>query len=110
MNKEEILKYIFQLPKDDILDTYEIINGYKERVNKSKKDTLLMRCVFIKGYHSIKEFLKEYKQTKDTSFAKSLDYEASNIKTYLKLKNILHIDDELFNKILLELEGVNNED
>ena len=61
MTNKEILKELFQLPKDDILDVLEIINGYKERVNKSKKDTLLMRCLFIKGYHNSRKFYKENK-------------------------------------------------
>lgn len=104
MNKHEVLKELFQLPKDEILDIFEIINGYKTRVNKSKKDKLLMRCVFMRGYYSIKDFLKDYKQTKDTSFAKALDYETWDIKVYFKLKNILNIDDELFEKIIRELE------
>lgn len=29
MNKEEVLKELFQLPKDDLLDIFEILNGYK---------------------------------------------------------------------------------
>lgn len=106
MNKEEVLKELFQLPKDDLLDIFEILNGYKVRINKSKsnKDTLLMRCIFMKGYHNIREFYKKIKITKDNSLALALNYETSNIKAYLKLKNILNIDDEIFNKILSELE------
>lgn len=104
MTKKEILKELFQLPKDDILDVLEIINGYKERVNKSKKDTLLMRYLFIKGYHNSQEFYKENKITKDSMLASSLNYETTNIGAYLKLKNILDIDDEMFNKILKEIE------
>lgn len=105
MNKEEVLKNLFQLPKEDILDILEIINGYKCRINKSRKDTLLMRCVFINGYHSMKEFWKKYNITKDQSLAVALNYEPANIKAYLKLKEILNINDELFNKILVELKN-----
>ena len=105
MNKEELLKNLFQLPKEDILDIFEIINGYKERTNKSDKDTLLMRCIFMKGYHTIKEFYKKIKITKDNSLASALNYETPNIKAYLKLKNILNIDDEIFKKIIEEIEG-----
>lgn len=104
MTKKEVLKELFQLPKDEILDILEIINGYKGRVNKSKKDTLLMRCLFIKGYHSSKEFYKENKITKDDKLAVALNYEVMNIRTYLELKNILDIDDEIFNKILKEIK------
>lgn len=106
MNKEEILKKLFQLPKEDILDIFEIINGYKTRVNKSNKDTLLMRCVFMAGYHSMKEFWNKYNITKDKSLAVALNYEPINIKAYLELKRILNVDDEIFNKVLLELEEV----
>lgn len=109
MNKEEVLKNLFQLSKEDILDIYEIINGYKERVNKSCKDTLLMRSVFMAGYHSTKEYYKTNNITKDNILATCLNYETTNIKAYLDIKRILNIDDELFNKILNELEGVSNE-
>ena len=108
MNKEEVLKNLFQLSKDDILDIFKIINGYKERVNKSKNDSLLMRCMFMRGYHSTKEFYKANKITKDNMLASALNYETTNIKAYLKLKNILNVDDEIFNKILKELEGSGN--
>ncbi len=105
MNKEEVLKELFQLPKDDLLDIFEILNGYKERTNKSGKDTLLTRCIFMKGYHNAREFYKEIKITRDNSLASALNYETSNIKAYLKLKNILNIDDEIFKKIIEEIEG-----
>ena len=69
-----------------------------------------MRCVFIDGYHSIKEFWNKYNITKDQSLAIALNYEPINIKAYLELKRLLNIDNELFNKIILELEeGGNNE-
>lgn len=109
MTKEEILKELFQLPKDDILDILEIINGYKGRTNKSDKDTLLMRCIFMKGYHNTREFYKKIKITKDNSLASALNYETSNIKAYLKLKNFLNIDDEIFKKIIEELERSDND-
>ena len=51
MNKEDVLKQLFKLPKEEILDIYEILNGFKTRTSKANKDTLLARCVFIKGYH-----------------------------------------------------------
>lgn len=104
MNKKEILKELFQLPKDDILDVLEIVNGYKERVNKSKKDTLLTRCLFIEGYHNSQEFYKENEITKDNMLASALNYETTNIRAYLKLKNILDIDNEIFNKILKKIK------
>lgn len=103
MNKEEVLKNLFQLSKEDILDIFEMINGYKERVNKSRKDTLLMRSVFMAGYHSAKEYYKANNVTKDNMLANCLNYETTNIKAYLEIKKILNIDDEIFNKILLEI-------
>lgn len=104
MNKEEVLKELFQLPKDDLLDIFEILNGYKGRTNKSGKDTLLMRCIFMKGYHNTREFYKKNKITKDNSLASALNYETPYIKAYFKLKKILNIDDEIFKKIIEELE------
>ena len=104
MNKKEVLKQLFQLSKEDILDIFEIINGYKKRVNKSNKDTLLMRSVFIAGYHSSEKFYKANNITKDNMLANALNYETTNIKAYLELKKILNIDDEIFNMIISELE------
>lgn len=106
MDKEEVLKQLFQLPKDEILDIFEIIKGYKERVNKSCKDTLLMRSVFMRGYHSSKEFYTVNNLTKDNMLANALNYETINVKAYLKLKELLNIDDEIFRKILLQLKEV----
>lgn len=105
MDKEDVLKQLFKLSKDDILDIFEIINGYKERVNKSKKDTLLARCVFMAGYHKVSSFYKINKITKDNKLASALNYDTTNIKAYLKLKEILNIDDDTFTKILEEIKG-----
>lgn len=104
MSKEEILKNLFLLSSEDILDIMEIINGYKTRLNKSNKDTLLMRMVFASGLHSIKEYYTKNSITKDNSLAAILNYEATNINDYIKIKEILNIDDEMFLKILQELE------
>ena len=54
--KENVLKELFQLSQADILDIGKIIKGYAERMHKSSLDTLLMRCIFMNRYHSIKEF------------------------------------------------------
>ncbi len=103
-NKHEVLKNLFQLPKDDILDIFEIINGYKTAVNKGKPDTLLMRQIFVAGYHSMGEFYKNNKFTRDCKFSNALSYNTMNINAYLKLKNVLHIDNMTFDNILNELE------
>ncbi len=106
MDKKEVLQELFQLPKDDILDIFDIIKGYKERLNKSCKDTLLMRSVFMNGYHSSKEFYTVNNLTKDNMLSNALNYETTNVKAYLKLKELLNIDDEIFRKILLQLKEV----
>lgn len=108
MNKEELLKNLFQLSKEEILDIGEIINGYKERVNKSPKDTLLMRCMFMAGFHKTSEMYNRFNITKDNKLVQALNYETTNIKGYLELKSKLNIDDDLFNKILQELESNND--
>ena len=38
MNKEEVLKQLFLLPREDILDIYEIINGYKDNLTIDRID------------------------------------------------------------------------
>lgn len=104
MNKKEVLKALFQLSQEEILDIGKIINGYEVRIHKSPKDTLLMRCMFMSGYHSSKEFYDKNHITKDNSLANALNYEVSDIKVYLKLRQIFNIDDDLFLKILEKLE------
>lgn len=106
MEKKYILNALLKLPQSDILDILEILNGYKGRVNKSKKDNLLVRCVFMNGYHSIKEFYKAINATKDTSIGSALNYEATDIRTYLKLKDFLSIDDYTFSDILDEIKEI----
>ena len=110
MNKEEVLKELFQLPKDEILDIFKIINGYKTAVNKRKPDTLLMRQIFVAGYHSIGEFYKNNEFTRDCNISDALNYGTININAYLKLKNILNIDDEIFKKIIEEIEEIDSND
>ena len=100
--KEEVLKNLFQLSKEEILDICEIINGYKESVKKMKNDTFALRSIYIAGYHSTGEFYKKHNLTKDCAIGQLLRGKAFNIKTYCELKNILNIDDDLFLKIILE--------
>lgn len=107
MNKEEVLKELFMLPKEDILDIECIIKGYRERVNKSSKDTLLARCLFASGYHNTKEFYEKHNITKDEAMAQALGYGTTNVKTYLELKRIFNIDDIIFSKVLEEAGGSN---
>lgn len=105
MSKEQVLKEIFNLSSQDILDILDILNGYKERINKSKKDTTLARCMFAKGYHSTKEFMNSLNITKDDSLSKALTNEISSLKTLSKLVRIFNIDDETIIKIVKEING-----
>ena len=104
MEKRCVLKSLFELPQEDILDVLKILNGFKERIHKSKKDTLLARCVFVEGYHSIRDFYKAINTTKDSNIGSALNYETTNIKAYLKLKDFLSIDDYTFSDILDEIK------
>lgn len=109
IEKRDLLEDLFHLNQKEILDIIDILNGYKERINKSKKDTLLMRYMFARGYHSSKEFYDKNNITKDSGLAKALNYETTNIKTYLKLKELLNMDDEDFSEIIEELKGDSDE-
>lgn len=101
MNKEEVLKQLFLLPREDILDIYEIINGYKSSTKKSKKDTMGLRSVCMAGFHSTEEFYKRFGLTKDCAIAKLvIRGQAFNIKTFLELKEILNFDDDMLLKII----------
>ena len=103
MNKEEVLKQLFLLPKEDILDIYKIIHGYKCTMNKAKKDTLAIRYVYMNGYYSMKEFNDKFNITKDSSVGRILVGKGTNVKGYIKLKKFLNLDDDLFDKILMEV-------
>lgn len=103
MNKEEVLKQLFLLPKEDILDILEIINGYKCCINKSKKDTISLRSVCIAGYHSTNEFYKKHNITKDHAIAKLVvSGQCFNVKTFLELQKMLNFDDEMLLRIIKE--------
>lgn len=103
MSKEEVLKNLFLLSREDILDISKIIDGYKSSTNKSKKDELSLRNVFMAGYHSTSEFYKAFGLTKDHSISKLIaSGQAFNVKTFLELQKMLGFDDEMLIKILKE--------
>ena len=104
MNKEEVLKQLFSLSKEDILDIYEILNGYKCSMNKCKKDTQALRSLYMSGYHSTKEFYDKFKITKDNAVSELLRGNAFNIKTLLCLKEMLDLDDDILLKILKDVD------
>ena len=105
--KNEILNKMFlNLSQDSLLDILEILNGYAERVHKSKKDTLLARCMFAYGYHNQKEFMKLLNVTKDSAIASALSNDACNIRTLNKLRHAFNIDDNTFVRIIKEIDDL----
>lgn len=109
MNKREILDRIFELSQEEILDICEILNGYKKRINCSKKDTRLMRCMFVAGYHNTTEFTEKNEITKDSTLYKALSNDISNVKVLCELFDILKIDDYNKVRIINELGSESNE-
>lgn len=106
MNKQQVLKELFLLPQEDIIDICNILYGYECTVNKSKKDNFATRLLYMNGYHSLKEFYEKFNLTKDEAVSKLVSCgNASNIKTYLKLKKMLNLDDEMFCKLLSNVES-----
>ena len=106
MNKQQVLKELFLLQQEDIIDIYNILNGYNCTVNKSKRDNFATRLVYMNGYHSLKEFYKNFNFNRDESVAKLVSSgNSSNIKTYIKLKKMLMLDDEMFCKLLSSVEN-----
>ena len=102
--KENVLKDMFYyLSQEEILDILEILKGYETRIHKSKKDTLLARCMFTQGYHSTKEFITIYGITKDDALCKALSNDVFNIKTINELRNIFEIDDSMLRRIIEEI-------
>lgn len=102
--KEEILKKLFLLPKEDILDILKILQGFEHRLNKSKNDSLLARCMFASGYHSTKEYQKMKGITKDHSLSVALTDKIINISTLNELRKDFNIDNEMIIKIISEGE------
>lgn len=102
--KNEILNKMFlNLSQESLLDISEILKGYSERIHKSKKDTILARCMFAYGYHSIKEFMDLLNLTKDRSEMKALSNDVSSIGVLNKLRHAFNIDDSTFVKIVEEI-------
>lgn len=79
--------------------------------NKTKKDTLFIRYIALRGFKSIKEFYKHNNIPRhDTKEAKAIIYNSTNIFAYITLKKWLNIDDDIFMEFIKELEeGGSNE-
>ena len=96
-------KMFLELSKESLLDILEILKGYEERVNRTKKDTLLARCMFASGYHNTKEVQELLNVSKDTAEIKALSNDVFNIKILNKLRQTFDIDDTTFVKIVKEV-------
>ena len=103
--KDKILHEMFlNLSQESLLDIFEILKGYKERINKSKKDTLLARCMFAYGYHNTMEYQSVINVTKDSKQIKALSNDISSIDTLNELRKAFNISNDTLEKIIKDLE------
>lgn len=108
--KNNILRTMFlNLSQESLLDICEILNGYRGRIHKAKKDTTLARCMFAYGYHNTKEFMDLLNLTKDRSEIEALSNNVHSIGVLNKLRHAFNIDDTTFVKIVREIEEIDTD-
>ena len=106
-NKEEIVKSIATLTKEEIVELTNNLNNLVKMLNKST-DTLFLRYIGLRGYHTINDFWNKNGITRDSALDHTIKNENDSLKAYFKLKNILEIDDETFSNFIknkLESKG-----
>ncbi len=102
-----LIKIIAKLTKEEIVELTNNLNNLVKMLNKST-DTLFLRYIGLRGYHTINDFWKKNGITRDSTLDHTIKNETDSLKAYLKLKNILNIDDETFNNFInnkLESKG-----
>ena len=110
MNKEEVIKLLVQLDKEELLEIANCIHNYDMMTNKSKKDNLYIRYASFRNYHSLSQFYEKNHITKDNTLATTLKGENDSLSNSFKLKQMLNIPDDLFiNYIEQALRGEDNE-
>lgn len=106
-NKEEIVKLIVDLTKEEIVELTNNLNNLVKMMNKST-DTLFLRYIGLRGYHTISDFWNKNGITRDSTLDHTIKNETDSLKAYFKLKDILKIDDKTFDNFIknkLESKG-----
>ena len=107
MNEKKVLKIILkELNFEQVKEVIDILEWYVKWVNRTGKDTLTAKYMFINGYKNINDFVEKTKLPAhrcDTTLGQAIAHNTNNIKSYFKLKEILEIDDDDFIEILKEV-------
>ncbi len=98
-NKEETIKMIVKLSKEEIVELTNNLNNLVKMMNKST-DTLFLRYIGLRGYHTISDFWNKNGITRDSTLDHTIKNETDSLKAYFKLKDILDIDDETFDNFI----------
>lgn len=93
---EEIIKALVKLDKKDLIKIKNCIEQFEKISNKSKKDNIFIRYLAFRGYKTIHDFEIKTKSTKDCSLGTTLRGTNDNLKSYIDLKNLFNIPDDLF--------------
>lgn len=97
---ENIINEIVNLKPVQIMELSECLNNYIKIKNKSEKDNMFIRYIALRGYKSLTDFYNKQNITKDTAIATCVKEETDSLKAILKLKKILNINDNNFNKYM----------
>lgn len=97
---ENIVKEIINLNPVQMFELSECLNNYIKIKNKSKKDNMFIRYVALRGYKSLTDFYNRLNIKKDNSIAGCVKEKSDSLKSMLKLKRILNIDDDIFSKYM----------
>ena len=109
MEKENIIKNLVKLSRKDLVDVANCIEQFVKSSNKSGKDNIFIRYMAFRHYHSMSDFCNKNNITRDSSICNSLRGENDSLSSYVKLKKILDIPDEIFNNYLESQVYINNE-
>lgn len=105
MSKEELIKELCKLKQEDLVEIANCLNRWVVFKNKTKKDTLFIRYIALRGFKTISEFYKHNNIVRhDTSEANAIICKNANIFAYFRLKKWLNIDDDIFTEFMKELE------
>jgi hypothetical protein len=108
--KEEVIKLLVQLDKEELIEIANCIRNYDMMTNKSKKDNLYIRYAAFRNYHSLSQFYEKNHTTKDSSLSNTLRGENDSLYNSVKLKRMLNIPNDLFmNYMEQTLRGEDNE-
>ena len=94
--KEEVKKLIAELKKEDIFEISNNLYNLCNMLNKCKEDTIFLRYIALRGYHTKRDFMLKHKIGHDTTLEHTINGCGDSIEALFKLKEYLYINDTQF--------------